>query len=272
MKKIAGLVLLLLLAAAAFTLYSNRVPLLTALAERYFSFAGAEYLDGPVRLKRVVLDRSLKVSVEGIEAVLKTENGNFPFEISRVQSRQPLYRVLSQDGLTFDLAGVRPLQSPRQGVEGTFVVRAGPKWFSKAELRVHEIGLEDVRWLNPENLDGASGAMKGSITFGSNYLDQIGFSLDLSVAKPGGQLQERFFQTLRPYLPALPLKQGQVLVGYDEADLRMNLESADKIKGFLHIRVPEYNLNLNLNLEIRLDEENAFSKLFWLMGLIRVQT
>jgi hypothetical protein len=53
--------------------------------------------------------------------------------------------------------------------------------------------------------------------------------------------------------------------------LRMNLETADTIKGFLHIRVPEYNLNLNLNLEIRLDEENAFSKLFWLMGFIRVQ-
>jgi hypothetical protein len=84
-------------------------------------------------------------------------------------------------------------------------------------------------------------------------------------------LQQRFFESVRPYLPALPVKKDQPLVNYEEADLRMNLESADRIKGFLHIRIPEYNLNLNLNLEVRLDEENAFSKLFWLMGLLKVE-
>ncbi len=252
--------------------YVSRPPVLTALCVKAVNLTAPEYLKGPVRLKLVSIDRSLRLRVEGIQAVIKTETGDFPFELEVLESRESLYRIFSEKGVLFDLRGFRPRNSSRRGAEGVLQFKAGRQWFAKAEIEVLDFGLEDVRWLDPQNLDGASGAMKGFISAGSDYRDQVRFAVSLTVPKPGGALKEKFFESLKPYLPGVNLKKGQTLIGYDEAILRLTLESSDTIKGFLHIRIPEYNLNLNLNLEVRIDEENGFSKLLSIMGLIRVKT
>ena len=57
-------------------------------------------------------------------------------------------------------------------------------------------------------------------------------------------------------------------VGYQSADLRATLASADTLKVFLHLLIPDYNLDLNLNLEIHIDKDNAFPELARLMGLL----
>ncbi len=139
-------------------------------------------------------------------------------------------------------------------------------------------GLEDWQWLDPQNLGGATGAMKGSLTFRQILGREPEFSMDLEAPEPGGNIQARFFDLFLPYLPTSVQKervqkvaQSQQLVRYGRAALRVNLVQSDNMKILLQIFIPAYNLKLTLNATIRTDEKTAFSQIARLIGLIEVK-
>ena len=277
MKRTLIFILMTLLLITGVVLYRYRGPLLTALVTQTSNTAAAEYFQGTIRLKRVSVNRFLKVIIEGFEGDLKTEQGSFPLEIGRMESRGPVYRIFFKEGLFFDFKNVRPKGSLHQGVHGTLQLYAGPEWFSRMQLEVESLGLEDIQWLSPNDLSGSRGEMKGAITFVLNSKKEMGFYADLKIAEPGGFLQERFFESLKPYLPAVTQIKGEIkqggrdMVSFRSAHLNVRLLDSDTVIGLFQIQVPEYNINLNLNLTVKLDEKNAFSQLFDLMGLIKVQ-
>lgn len=276
-NKVIILSVIVVLLGGVFAAYLHREALLTGGLTQILNRSTAEYFQGTIRLKRVSLDRSLKLKVEGFEGTLKTDHGFFPLEIAQVESRGPVYRVFAKEGLFFDFKNVRPQGVSRQGVHGQLLFYAGREWFSRMQLEVEALGLEDIQWLDPQNLSGSSGEMKGSITFVVDYKNEIGFYSDLKVKEPGGLLQERFFESLKPYLPQMTRIEGKVkrggkdMVSFRTAHLNVRLLESDTLIGLFQIQIPEYNLNLNLNLTVKLDEKNAFTQLFDLMGLIKVQ-
>ena len=275
MKNRLFLTFLFVLAVTA--IYKYREPLLNAAVTRGVNAAAAEYFQGTIRLERVTLSRYLKLRIEGFEGVLKTDQGAFPAEIGWIESRGPVYKVFSKEGLFFDFKNARPKESLREGVHGSVLFYAGREWFSRMQLEIESLGLEDVQWLDPNDLSGSSGEMKGSLTFVLNYKKEMSFYTDLKIAEPGGALQERFFESLKPYLPGVTKIEGKIkvngrdMVSFRTAHLNVRLLDSDTLIGLFQIQVPEYNINLNLNLTVKLDEKNAFSQLFDLMGLMKVQ-
>lgn len=271
---------LLLIFSAVFiavmvSLYINREAFLTAGLAKAANFSAAEYFQGSIRLKGVSMDRSLRISIQRFEGILKTDGGPVPLEISRIQSRESVLRLFAKEGAAFDFLNLRPQNSVRKGVAGTFHYYAGREWFSRVQLQVEALGLEDIQWLNPKDLLGAQGEMTGTMTFTSNFKKEIGFFADLKIAEPGGLLQEKFFETLKPYLPSMKeikdkiRQDGRSMIRFRSARLFIRLLDAETLVGLFRIQIPEYNLNLNLNLTVKMDEKNAFSQLFDIMGLVR---
>jgi hypothetical protein len=166
-----------------------------------------------------------------------------------------------------------------RGVVGVLRVRGERQGFCDMKADVRSLDLGDIEWVNPENLAGSAGEMKGSFTFRVDAGGRPFCEIRLRVEEPGGKLQARFFETLKPYLPQLAVQQKveeiagkQALVDFREAELRLDLAESDRMKIFLHIAVPDYNLDLNLNIELRVDSENAFADVAGLVGLIRRET
>ena len=104
--------------------------------------------------------------------------------------------------------------------------------------------------------------------------------MELLVPEPGGSLQARFFDSVTPYLPktkkkskkkAETLAATHETIAYQQAELIAQLENDDQVKMLLRIMIPDYNLKLNLTLLVKVDEKNAFLKLFQLLGIIQGQ-
>ena len=139
-------------------------------------------------------------------------------------------------------------------------------------------GLEDWQWIDPQNLGGATGTMKGILTFRQILGREPEFSMDLEAPEPGGNIQARFFDLFLPYLPASLQKErvqevseSHQLVRYGRAALRVDLVQSDNMKSLLLIFIPAYNLKLTLNSTIITDQKDAFSQIARLMGLIEVK-
>lgn len=265
-----------LLAAGVF-LGIYREPAQTRLFTAALNLAGSEFFQGSIRLTRAGLDRHLRLRIQGFRGDLKTEEGPFSLEIAGMVSDGPVYKIFSREGLKFRFSGIKPEGSGRQGMDGILHFRAGKEWFSRLDLSIHDLGLEDVRWVNRENLEGASGKMRGGAVFGNDWQGRMKFQIALGVDRPGGTLQAHFFDALRPYVPGMPQiiaapeNREMPLVAYRDARVDLSMEEMDRLKGFFHIFVPEYNINLNVNLEVRLDEKSAFNELLRVMGIIKVK-
>lgn len=277
-NKFLSLILLLTVSGAIFFIYVRRDIMLRNTLTFILNKSADEYFQGSIRLKSVELDRSFKLKIEGFEGVLKTEQGFFPVEIGWVKSRGAVPLIFSKEGLLFDFKNVRPRGSSRKGVHGDLQLYAGREWFSKLRLDIEALDLEDIQWLDPNDLTGSNGEMKGSVTFVSNYKKEIGFYADLKISEPGGLLQERFFESLKPYLPAVTQIKGKIkrdgrdMVSFRTAHLNVRLLDSDTVIGLFQIQIPEYNIILNLNLTVKLDEKNGFSQLFDIMSLIKVKS
>ena len=129
--------------------------------------------------------------------------------------------------------------------------------------------------MEPEKLKGATGEIKGKVKFRQNAREAPVFSIEVHVDEPGGEVARHLFDLLTPYLPELAATakaRSQVsreIVGFREASLTIKMEKSDQMKIFLHMKVPDYNLNLNLNVEVRIDDQNGFYRLTELMGLMK---
>lgn len=274
MKKIA---FLLILALGLTVLHQNRLALERTLLEKILNLSTAEFFAGTLRLKRVHINREFKVMISGIKGDFQAAEGTVPIKIQRVESLDSLLGIFSKEGVRFNFKGLRPATSQSLGISGTLKTKAGKNWRSEMRADVQSLDLADIRWINPDNLSGSSGELRGDITYTADAVSEPEVGITLSIEEPGGRLQSKFFDVLLPYLPQLPdkvkiakLADTNAVVGFREAKLKATVISTDKIKVFLHILVPDYNLDLNLNLEIRVDEKNAFGELARIMGLVRI--
>ena len=244
-------------------------------AQALLNHFGSEYFHGPARLKAVHLDKRLRLTVEGFEADFKIPKGSFPLEIASLRSENSLIGLLLKRPVLFDVKSIRFNRSQHEGVQGQALMQTGEAWRFAFNATIDGVGLEDIAPLSPETLSGSNGKMTGILNFKYDEANGPDFKLDAHGLEPGGNVPARFFDSLLPYLPHAAtrqkIKQLEAffpVVGYRRADLKMNLAEADKIKAFLHIYLPDYNLDLNLNLEIRIDEKNAFGKIAELMELL----
>lgn len=166
----------------------------------------------------------------------------------------------------FIFDGVLLHDSLWQGMKGQAESR--PDGFLRLEAEILGIGLEDLAPLNPGNLKGSTGEMRGKITLETKPGGEPVFMAELHAQRPGGKIPSRFFEGLLPYLPQVKNRQELEaiiriagLVSYNEADFTIASVRPGLMKVFLHMRIPDYNLNLNLNMQIRTDEENFFQAL-----------
>ena len=257
--------------------WPQRQEILRRALEIAVNRSAGEFFEGPVRLKSAALKRNWRLSVTGFEGRLKTRKEPVPMEINRIESLDPLTYYLFGAPVRFAFEGVRPAKSPYRGLEGVAWTSLGPNGTFELEGHVREMGLEDIEWINPENLHGSTGKMAGMIRVKAGAHTAPYFSLDLQVGEPGGTVKAQFFDLLVPFLPQYEaiarlraLSAENRLVRYRSAQVQAALAGPGKMKVFLHILIPDYNLNLNLNLEVRIDEENAFLKLAQIMGLVEV--
>jgi len=248
------------------------------LAEYFLNRGTQDLFQGTVRISGLSLDRRFYVHLDRFQGTLASESGNIPIEMGPLVSTGPVWEVFSENGLTLNFQKFRPSKTLREGIRGLCRIKAGRDWFFELKAEVVSLGLEDIEWFNPDALSGSAGEMRGSITLQTNALEEPKISADIHIAEPGGQMQSRFFDTLTPYLPQAKSKKQiqdlaahKGLVDFRNADLKIELKSTDNIKVFLHVLVPDYNLNLNLNIEIRIDEKNALLQIAQIMGLVKIK-
>lgn len=273
MKRIFLILIALLLLGLA---YLYRQPLETRLFQAVLNHSTSEFFKGSVRLKSGTLDRNLKLHLKGIEGTLKSQGGPVIMEIQRADTTKLVPGLFTPEGINLQFAGIRPKGSNNPGLSGRAELRSGKEWSFKTDTEIEGIDLNEIRWLNPENLEGSSGWIHGTLTAEGSSKDKFPRFTMVITAQKGGTLQSRFFDVLLPYLPELPTKtqlaklsKKAEIVPFKEAVLRTELASANKMKVFLHISVPDYNVELNINLEIRIDETSSFAELAEVMGLLK---
>jgi hypothetical protein len=235
------------------------------------------FFNNSLRIEKAQLDLRSKIRINRIRAEFKSDSRVIPLEILSIESENPVFGIFSRQGLVFHFKGARPVNSKHKGMNGIVSMRGTKDWFLKAEVRVESLGLEDIEWINPDGLRGASGEFKVNVLFFAASEKEPNLTAYFEISKPGGRIQSRFFSLLLPYLPIDAKPQMQKiasaggLVSFIEGDLELNTMQSDELKVLLHILVPDYNLNLNVNAKVRLDEKNAFPKLAQAMQLMRVR-
>jgi hypothetical protein len=248
------------------------------LLEQLANRSTKEYFAGSIRIEKVSLDRHFRIRLTGITGKLQTRQGPVPLAIKSLESQDPLFLFIFQKPVRFLFEGIRPEISSRMGISGNFMIQTGPASRFELNSDLGKTGLEDWQWLDPQDLGGATGSLKGSLTFRQIAGQEPEFTLDLEAPEPGGNIQARFFDLFLPYLPT-PLQrervqrvsESQQLIRYGRAALRADMPQSDRMKILLQIFIPAYNLKLTLNSTIRTDEKSTFSQIARLMGLIEVK-
>lgn len=231
-----------------------------------------------VSIDEAWFDSNLNIHIKNFQAVLQTESGPVPIAVRNIESTMPVYKIFQPDGINFDFQGARFQHSNRVGVDGKIRITGIRKWLIVTQLNVIDIGLDELVWLNSDNLKGSTGKIFGLVKAGANYSGRLDMDMALYVKDPGGTIQGKFFGLLTPYLPSQATKEivKQLaslggLVRYKNAELHLNLIRSNQLKVILKMLVPDYNLNLNINMLIRLDEGNSFTDLAQLTGIIKTK-
>lgn len=247
-------------------------------AEKLTNENTKEFFNNSVKIKSLKIDKEFKLHIEGVSAELKTHQAPIPIVIRSIDSLDPLWFFLKNLPIRFRFDGLKTKSSQSEGVFGNAIVENIQKPNISAAADFSKTDLSDWQWLDPGNLDGAKGAIRGQFSFRQVFGDEPTFSLSLDAPSPGGDLQARLFDFFLPYLPT-PAEKEKVrrlaeknqLVHFEHANLSIDVSQSDITKIFLKIFVPDYNLQLNLSVEIRLDAKNALSQIANLLGLIEVK-
>lgn len=274
MKKLLIVLLAFLLLFSA--IYIKRREIQCWLFEKSLSTGTREFFEGPVRLKDGYIDKDFKMHLSEMKATLKNENGPAPLEIRDVTSQSPVFDYFSPQGTVLHFDGVKPQGSQSKGISGRAELKSEGGGHFKLDAKIEELDLSEIEWANPENLKGSKGAFTGSITSDGKFTENPQFKMILT--SKDGLVQAKFFSVLLPYLPALPTKDKMAalsakgaVVPFKDAAVRVEMTEPEKLKIFLHILIPDYNVALNINFEIRLEEAVTFSQLARTMGLIKVK-
>jgi hypothetical protein len=269
-------ILILAVLASAFILLWRSLP---DLAEKWIAENHYGVLEGPVELGAIRPEPGAKFRIEGIRGALRTRQGAVPFTMDSVVSVDPVTFFLQGKPVRFSFGGLKPEGSVSSGVCGEFLLRFATRFRFELTARMDGLSIEDLRWLDPASLEGASGAVRGTIRYAQEGDDPPVFEMRLDAPEPGGLLQAKFFDLFLPYLPASAQKKivqklagkGERLVQFRQADLAVSMPSGDRVKVLLHILILDYNLNLTLNAEIRTDSKNAFFKIAQYLGMVEVK-
>lgn len=250
---------------------------LRTLTEQLINLSTTEYFDGSARLTRMKINSDLTFEMTGLTADYQTPEGAVPIEVENIRSIDPLHFFAQNKKVRFLFSGAKPASSIETGINGEASIDLQKNGYFELDANIEDLSLEHFIWLNPDNLKGASGKMRGFARFETDANENLRFELEVKLEE-GGTIQARFFDTLTPYLPELKeqrkvrqLIKADRLVNYREAKLTMALKDATTMKIFFHILIPDYNLNLNLNVEVLVDAENAFLQVAELLGLIRIE-
>ncbi len=233
-----------------------------------------------IRIEKAAIDRNLRLRLYGITGAFQARQGPVPLEIRSLESLDPLFLLLRSEPVHFVFEGARPKGSSRDGLLGEIVVLGGKDWRVEASADFKNTDLEDLRWLDPQNLDGANGAMNGKLTCVQVAGREPTFDLSVTMPQPGGMVQARFFDLFLPYLPESVQKDRVVklvsgnkqLVRYQTAEVAVNLPQPDVMKILVRILVLDYNLKLTLNMIVHTDQKDSFSQIARLMGLIEAKS
>ncbi len=248
--------------------------------ESVLNTALRDYFAGTLKVETAHIGRDFRLQLTNIRGELVTRERPVAIELRTMTSIEPLYRLIFLKPVRFTFEGLKPSGSSHPGVSGAALVTPGWKWAFTLEATIESLGLEDLVWVNPDSLAGSSGRMIGTLEVKADYTGHSEFKMELSVPEPGGSLQARFFDSVTPYLPKTKKKSkknAEILaathetIGYRQAELTAQLENDDQVKMLLRILIPDYNLKLNLTLLVKVDEKNAFLKLFQLLGIIQGQ-
>jgi hypothetical protein len=249
-----------------------------SLLERQLNRVSQELFAGSIRVQGVTLNRQLRARITELSGKLQTRQGPVPLEIRFIESLDPLSFFLTKKPVRFIFEGFRPEKSPRTGVSGTFTIDASSASNFEFTADFGSSDLKDWQWLDPQNLSGATGATKGSLTFRQAAGKDPEFQIDIESPQPGGNIQAKFFDLFLPYLPVSAQKekvrgisQKEQLIRYQKGSLKVDLLQSDRMKILLQIFIPDYNLKLTLNADLRTDRKDAFSQIARIMGLIEVK-
>ena len=248
--------------------------------ERLVNQGARLFFADSIRIEEVTIDRGFRIRLRGITGAFQARQGPVPLEVKSFESRDPLWLFLGPRPVRFFFEGARPQGSSRGGLLGDLSVSGGKEWRIEAAVDFKNTDLEDLRWLDPQDLDGANGAMSGKLTCVQIAGHEPVFDLKITVPQPGGTVQARFFDLFLPYLPASVQKDRVVklvsekkqLVRYQTAELEMSLPQPDSMKILLHILVLDYNLKLTLNMTVRTEQKDSFSQIARIMGLIEAKS
>lgn len=278
-RKFLGVTVCLLgviLSAVFFLLKSD---LEKSVLERLINHFGRDFFSDSVRIKKASLDGRFKLSLEGVSGVFQSQQGPVPLEMGSFASQDSLLLLFEKQPVKFIFQGVRKEGVPHAGLFGEISVKSGEDWEIEGWADFQQTAIEDFQWLDPENLGGASGSLSGKVTFAQTAGQEPVFEADVRVAKPGGEVQARFFDLFLPYLPSSVQKERlnklvskeKQLVRYQTGELKVSLPQSDRMKIFLRILILDYNLNLTLNMTVRTDQKEGFYQIARLLGLIKVK-
>ncbi len=275
MTKFVAVLLIIFLACSFVFAFNHREELFRQALEWILNQETQELFSGSIRLEKVRIERDLKIQVDGFRAKLQTKDKPVPFQIRSIESENSAIHFLKEDGLSLRFLGFIFEDSKYPGIHGKIKLKGIRGWFFNLEARVDGVGLEEMIWLNPENLRGASGKLKGNILLRASKGKEPALQINLHVDEPGGVFQPRFLNFLLPYLPEtarkIEVKQLAAsggLIHYQDATLTINMARSDVIKLFLIISIPDYNLRFNTNVDIQIDAKNAFGQMGEILGLI----
>lgn len=275
MKRFLGFFVLLIVFIGWVYVFIHREKLFHQVVQFSINQASKDLFDNTIRVERIALARDFKIKLEGISGNLKTAEQPVKIKIGDVSSEDSLLQLLKPGGVRFKFTNASFDESKFGGAHGRFQVQIKKPFSFQFHMVVDGIGLDELVWINPESLAGATGKLVGSMVLKSEG-KELSLQGKLMVEPPGGFIQARLFSALLTYLPPSAAKpnvktlvQSETTVRYEEASLDIKTEKSDLIKMILFIAIPDYNLRLNTNVDVTIDAKNAWFQIADIFGLIQ---
>lgn len=279
MMRIAPVITLLLVLLAGWFLYQNRDSLLKKSSECLVNQATKEIFTGSLRIGEVKLHSGFQIELQDIRGQITAKSGAVNLFLNQIWSQDSLLNLLLKKPVRFSFSGLDFLPNSEKGIQGEIILTPGKEPVFEIRGTVDGLDLHHLIWLDPVNLTGSTGILKGNYLIKTRGEALLDCGLDLKIQEPGGRIQSKFFDILRSYLPQLKSQEAlnqisllQGIVPYQNAAFQAQIDGPNQMKVLLHILVQDYNLDLRLNLAIRIDQKNAFLQLAQIAGLVQIST
>ena len=147
---------------ASWGLYHYHRPLGRMALEKILNYEAREFFKGSLRLNRVIIDKHSRLAILGIRGTLQSGGQPVRLEMASMVTDRLIPNLFSR-GTVIRFLGLRPQGSKNSGVQIRSEVKAGPHWSHHSAVKIQKLNLNEIQWLNPDNLEGSSGDFDGSI-------------------------------------------------------------------------------------------------------------